>query len=507
MGLLALAAPCAAAPGSPLFHEVTPPWELITLPARPEGYLSFRAERRELTLWGQELAVLLYSGPLATEQRELNNGRYSLITVPRNPAEEILFLEREVWPALGSPFLSTGGLRDLAPDAVLAPDDPRLPRLEQNLLRAAWRPLAQELGLTGDARAPAGALSQHAAFRRLQERVIGAGERNGVLHESQHALDEAHKVYPDRYRRPFASPAEAETRALLAALAHSQDPHYVLYQAVRQYRQRLAPYEAAVEQVLRALAGAILQRPREAPAVRVQRNIMLQLPRLPAETLRQRAAQAMEALFARSDGEAGYALDYHAYRSAAAGLNVGTLRGEIRPEDVPPAEEGSGQPAIFWGFQADRVASAGVHVYLADTGVQVARHGEYGLAVSGAGYVAAHLRVPPGPGPWRLEITGGAFAPGATRGESLPLILLGGTPGRSLPVQSLPGGGLFVAEVPAALAAEGMVRLVLAPLGSGSPPAFLTGLRLLPASGPVGRLRPTPTPDPSGETGTAGGGV
>ena len=55
-----------------------------------------------MQLWGQPLAVLLYSGPLASGQREFNDGRYSLITIPNAPAEELAFVESIVYPRKGA---------------------------------------------------------------------------------------------------------------------------------------------------------------------------------------------------------------------------------------------------------------------------------------------------------------------------------------------------------------------------------------------------------------------
>jgi len=392
------------------------------------GFVSFRAQRLEVTLWGQPLAVLAYSGPLASGQSEFNDGRYSLITIPRNPSEEIIFLRSEVWPVIGSSSLTTGGFKNLAPETVLPPDEPRLDRLERNLLRAAWYPVAFDLGLTADAMPRTQAWRQ-AAFRRLQERVITGEERNGFLHESQHALDEAHKVYPELYRDPTRGDrAAAELRASLAALAHSGDPHYELYQQVRQYRRRQEPYAAAVAEMLSLMAESILTGSDHYGGLKPDKNVMLQLPRISAKDLRRLAAHVMAHRFSKIDRQAGYHLDYDAYELSARELQVGTLRGEIRPEDLPPpaGETLAREPLAWWDITGRQVEAAGFHIYLAGQGVQVAQADEYGLAIGPGGYLAAHARVKPGQGPWRLEITGGLFQAGETAGERTGLEVFAG---------------------------------------------------------------------------------
>jgi hypothetical protein len=453
------------------------------LPVSPGAFVSFRAQRLEVTLWGQPLAILAYSGPLAGGQSEFNDGRYSLVTIPRNPSEEIVFLRSEVWPVIFNSSLTAGGFRDLAPETVLPLDDPRLERLETNLLRAAWYPVALDLGLTRDTAAP-GRVQQQAAFRRLQGRVITGEERNGFLHESQHALDEAHKVYPELYRDPTGDDrAVAELRAALAAMAHSVDPHYELYQSLRQYRRQQEPYDEAVAEMFSLVAESILAGPDRYGGLRPDRNIMIQLPRISAPDLRRLAARVMARRFSETDREAGYRLDYDAHEPSARELQVGTLRGEIRPEDLPaPLEEiPPDAPRAWWDIAGRQVEEAGFHVYLAGRGVQVAQADEYGLAIGPGGYLAAHALVEPEKGPWRLEITGGLFQAGETAGERIGLEILAG-PERVEPPRPQPGGGRFVVSIPAEAADGEILRLILARTAGEGPPSFLRGIRLYDSS-------------------------
>jgi hypothetical protein len=479
--------PSGAAPAraETLYGEVTPPFEIVTLPAPSGGFVSFRAQRLEVNLWGQPLAILAYSGPLAAGQSEFNDGRYSLITIPRNPSEEIVFLRSEVWPVIGSSSLTAGGFRNLKPETVVSHDDARLDRLETNLLRAAWHPVAVDLGLTGEGVTRRSRASLRSGFQTLQERVINAEERNGFLHESQHALDEAHKVYPDVYRDPTGDDrAVAELRAMLAALAHSADPHYELYQSVRQYRQRREPYNQAAAEMFSLMAEIILTGSDRYGGLKPDRNVMLQLPRISAPDLRRLAARVMARRFGELDRQAGFQLDYDAHDLSARELQVGALRGEIRPEDLPspPEETPAGEPRAWWTITGRQVEEAGFHIYLAGQGVQAAQAGEYGLAIGEGGYLAAHARVAPGTGPWRLEIAGGLFRAGETAGEQIGLEVFAGQQ-RLEPFQTQPGGGRFVVSIPAEAAAGGEVlRVVLVRAAAGGPPAFLRGIRLYDSS-------------------------
>jgi hypothetical protein len=449
------------------------------LPVPSGGFVSFRAQRLEVTLWGQPLAVLAYSGPLASGQSEFNDGRYS-----RNPSEEIIFLRSEVWPVIGNSSLTAGGFRNLAPETVLPFDDPRLDRLETNLLRAAWYPVAFDLGLTRDTVSRRSQALQQAAFRSLQERVITGEERNGFLHESQHALDEAHKVYPELYRDPTGDDrAAAELRATLAALAHSGDPHYELYQSLRQYRQRQEPYDEAVAEMFSLMAESILAGPDHYGGLKPDRNIMIQLPRISAEDLRRLAARVMAHRFAKIDRLAGYHLDYEAHGLSARQLQVGTLHGEIRLEDLPPPGEEilAGEPCASWDITGRQVETVGFHIYLAGRGVRVAQADEYGLAIGPEGYLAAHTRVRPERGPWRLEITGGLFEAGETAGERTSLEVWAGLE-RLEPPRPQPGGGRFVVSIPAEAADGEILRVVLARGAGQGPPAFIRGIRLYDSS-------------------------
>jgi len=479
---MGLASPGVQAPpeAQVLYGEMTPPSELITLPgAAPDVFHTLRAGRQEVTLWGQSLAVLLYSGPLAEGQSERHDGRYSLVMIPRNPAQEILFLQREVWPAIGSPFMSAGGFKGLEPEEVPAPDDVRLERLEVNLLRAAWYPVAQDLGLLGGAGRPATGTAQ-GAFRRLQEKVIAEEERNGFLHECQHALDEAWKVYPGRYARVAADGVTAELRAALAALAHSSTPHYELYQSVRQYRQELRFYEEAMARMFAWLGAEVLLEPEAFKALRPQRNILLQLPRLAPAELRDLAARVMKRHFATADREAGYHLTYLGGNSGAADLQVGSMRGQVQAADLP--EPGiPPEPLAAWGFQGPRVVTHGVHLFLSERGVQPAQADGYGLAVGQDGYVALLLRA--GEGPLDLHLQGGRFREGETAGLTLPFRVQVGA-AIPLPVVAGPRPGVFRVRISAEASSEGVLRIILQGATEAGAPAFLSGFEVVPVQVP-----------------------
>jgi len=476
MLLLALAAtPATGAAGAipPLYDDVTPASELITLPTGTgTGFVTFPARRREVRLWGFPLVVLVYSGPLATGQSEHNDGRYSLVTIPRDPARESQFLAREVWPALGSPFMSAGGFRGLEPAEILPPEDPRLEILERNLLRAAWYPIAQDLGLVGMLRATGGLAD--VAFRRLQEKVILEEERNGFLHEAQHALDEAWKVYPDRFRPAVKNRAEAELRAILAALAHSDAPHYEMYQAVRQYRQRLPLYQQAMTNLLPGLVAELQKDPEGFSGVQLKKNLMLQLPRLHREDLRELAARAMATRFAASDRAAGYRLEYKRHDPTAQDLQVGGLRSDILPTDLPKPG-GPGEPVAAWRIEGARVVSHGVHVYLSGEGVRPAQAGTYGLAVGENGYVALLMRAEGGP--WRLELSGGLFRAGETRGAGLPLRVLAGD--QEIAMTPTDSPGIATGRIELEAASDGILRIVLEGEAGRKAPAFLAGFELI----------------------------
>jgi hypothetical protein len=479
VGMVATGAETVPETGA-LYGELTPSSELLTLPgATPGVFHTLRASRQEVALWGQSLAVLLYSGPLAEGQSERHDGRYSLVMIPRNPAQEILFLEREVWPAIGSPFMSAGGFSGLEPEEVPAPEDVRLERLEVNLLRAAWYPVAQDLGLLGGGGRTATGTYQ-GALRRLREVIIAEEERNGFLHESQHALDEAWKVYPDRYRRVAPDPVVAELRAALAALAHSTSPHYELYQSVRQYRQRMQFYEEAVGRMLAWLAAEVLLEPEAFKALRPNRNILLQLPRLSPSKLRNLAARVMERYFAASDRQAGYRLIYRGGDGSVAGLHVGSSRGQVQAGDLP--ETGlPPEPLAAWGFTGPRVVTHGVHMFLSERGVQPAQAEGYGLAVGPGGYIALLLRA--GDGPWDLHLQGGLFREGETAGSQLPFNVQVGE-GIPAPVMAGPQPGRFRVHIPREAASEDILRIVLQGDPAAGAPVFLTGFQLVPVNQP-----------------------
>jgi len=453
---------------------------LISLPAGTGGdaFLTIRASRRDVQLWGRPLVVLLYSGPLAPGQSERNDGRYSLVTIPRNPSRESQFLAREVWPAIGSPFMAAGGFRGLEPGEILPPDDPRLEILERNLLRSAWYPVALDLGLVGVIRPPSGFAGT--SFRRLREKVILEEERNGFLHESQHALDEAWKVYPERFRRVVKDPAVAEQRAILAALAHSGAPHYELYQAIRQYRQRLPFYEKAMAALLPGLVAEIEEDPESFAGLRANRNLMLQLPRLHAQDLRELAARAMARQFAAVDQEAGYHLEYKGASGTAQNLQVGGMRNEVRPEDLPEGG-GAGEPVAAWQIRGSQVVTHGVHVYLSGHGIRPAQAETLGLAVGEGGYVALLVRAQGGP--WQLELSGGVFQEGETRGGRLPVRVLAGE-GRVITLAPAAAEGTFVGRIEAEAAGEGILRIIVRGEAGGEVPAFLVGFRLLSLAAP-----------------------
>ncbi len=460
--------------GPPLYDEVTPASELISLPTGTgDAFLTIRASRREVRLWGCPLVVLLYSGPLAPGQSEHNDGRYSLVTIPRNPSRESQFLAQEVWPAMDSPFMAAGGFRGLEPGEILPPDDPRLEILERNLLRAAWYPLALDLGLVGAARPPRG--HSYASFRRLREKVILEEERNGFLHESQHALDEAWKVYPDRFKRVVRDPVIAEWRAILAALAHSGAPHYELYQAVRQYRQRLPLYEDAMATLLPGLVAEIQKDPESFGGMQLKRNLMLQLPRLHSQDLRELAARAMGTQFAAGDQAAGYHLEYKGHKDTARDLLVGGIRNVVRPEDLPETG-GDGEPVAAWQIQGSQVVTHGVHVYLSGHGIRPAQAETMGLALEEQGYVALLIRAQGGP--WRLELSGGLFQEGETQGERLPVRVLAGE-GRVIAMVPAAAEGTFVGRIEAEAASDGILRIIVRGEARGGVPAFLVGFRLL----------------------------
>ncbi len=473
VGVAAAASPVAV--GEPtLYDEVTPAHELISLPmGTGDRFLTIRASRRDVRLWGYPLAVLLYSGPLAPGQSERNDGRYSLVTIPRNPSLESQFLAREVWPAIGSPFMAAGGFRGLEPGEILPPDDPRLEMLERNLLRAAWYPVALDLGLVGTVRPPSGLSG--ASFRRLREKVILEEERNGFLHESQHALDEAWKVYPDRFKRVVTEPADAERRAILAALAHSGAPHYALYQVIRQYRQRLPLYEDAMATLLPGLVAEIQKDPGSFAGVRLKRNLMLQLPRLHAQGLRDLAARTMATQFAAGDKAAGYQFDYTGHDAAANDLIVGRIRNEVRAEDLPEAGD-AGEPVALWEIQGSQVVTHGVHVYLSAHGIRPAQAETMGLAIGEQGYVALLMRAQGGP--WRLELRGGLFQEGETRGGRLPVRVLAGE-GRVISMAPAAAEGTFVGRIEAEAASDGILRIIVRGERGEEVPAFLVGFRLL----------------------------
>ena len=474
------AAPPSGGGGPPLYDEVTPASELITLPTGTgDGFLTIRASRQGVRLWGCPLVVLLYSGPLAPGQSERNDGRYSLVTIPRNPSQESQFLAREVWPAVGSPFMAVGGFRGLEPGEILPPDDPRLEILERNLLRAAWYPVALDLGLAGGAVRPRSGTSG-ASFRRLVEKVILEEERNGFLHESQHALDEAWKVYPDRFQRVVGEPAVAEQRAILAALAHSGVPHYALYQVVRQYRQRLPLYEPAMAAVLPALVAEIQKDPESFGGVRLKRNLMLQFPRLHSQDLRELAARAMATQFAAADQAAGYNLEYRGQNDTAHDLVVGGFRDEVRPEDLPETG-GDGEPVAAWQIQGSQVVTHGVHVYLSEHGIRPAQADTLGLAVGEQGYVALLMRAQGGP--WSLELRGGLFQEGKTRSGRLPVQVLAGD-GRVIAMTPAAVEGTFVGRIEADAAIDGILRIIVRGRPGGGVPAFLVGFRLLSLAAP-----------------------
>ncbi|MFQ5671372.1 MAG: hypothetical protein ACE5HD_12815 [Acidobacteriota bacterium] len=465
---------------APLYGKFTPEAEIITRPDQAGTYVSFRAERREVNLWGRTMAVLLYSGPLASgQQREVNDGRYSLITVPRDPSREVLFLSREVWPSIMAPFLDVGGFKGLAPGQVLPPEDPRLKILERNLLRAAWHQRYSDLGWLSFGRGRW--MDDGAAVRLLVNRMIEEAERNGFLHECQHALDEAYKVYPETYHNPVPNPAEAELRAMLASLAHSQTPHYALYDMVRQYQERLPPYAQAAKVLFAGLAAQILQEAGDVPRLRPGKNVMLQLPRIDTAVLRRLAAQVMAQRYRESDRGAGYRLDYTAIQGGTGGLRVGLLRGKVAPDDLPAAQEGRAVDGTMagWRFKEERVHSSGVHVYLSSEGVRMAQAGPYGLALGIGGYLAAHFRAPATPGPWILEISGGVLRENEIEGRQMPVRVIIGN-GETVPL-SREASGRFRATIAPGAVAGGMLRVVIRRKDGDGPPAFLTGFRLLEA--------------------------
>ena len=270
----------------------------------------------------------------------------------------------------------------------------------------------------------------------------------------------------------------AELRAALAALAHSATPHYELYQSVRQYRQRLQLYEEATGRMFAWLAAEVLLDPEAFGSLREKRNILLQLPRLPAEELRTLAARVMKRHFAAADREAGYRLVYDGPDGAAEGLHVGSLRGEVQAGDLPEAGVPP-EPLAFWGFSGTQVVTHGVHMYLSAQGVQPARAGGYGLAVAAGGYLALLVRA--GEGPWTLHLQGGVFRDGETAGTRMPLKVQAG--GQAVPLVAGEAPGAFRAHIPPAAAMDGVLRLVLQGESGARAPAFLTGYRLEPAPG------------------------
>ncbi|MFQ5718423.1 MAG: hypothetical protein ACE5IK_02630, partial [Acidobacteriota bacterium] len=421
----------------------------------------------------QSVAVLVYSGPRADGEREFNDGRYSLVTVPRSPADTVLFLREEVWPALSSGSLSTGTLRGLPRDVVPGRDDQRLDALERNLLRAVWYPRLVAAGLRGT-HGPVGRFDRQDRARRFQREVIEEFELNGLLHEAQHALDEAPRVDP-RYRPSHADRATAESRALLAALAHSRTPHYVLYHAVRQYRQGIQPYDTAFADVVSGLAGAAAVGP-PIPGVRSDRNLLLQIPRMRAGRLRDLAAAAMAARFASTDRAAGYHLDYSAHAVPEADLRLSNLRGTVRPADIPVADPQDGVLAS-WRIAPAGVETAGVRVYFSPEGVQVARRDRLGLVVDGEGFVAVHLRAPEEPGPWTLHLSGGQFAAGDAATRVLPLeAVIGDRAAIRLERDKDPG--TFSVSVPSTAVRDGLLRLVFRRRHGPGPAAFFSAFSL-----------------------------
>jgi len=391
LGALLLAAALAAAVGQsrsgPLYPE-TPVSGIVTF-RDGDRFLSVRGERREVRVWGQRLAILLSSAAVVPGQFEIALDRWPLVVVPRRPAEDLQFIELEVAPALTSPFLSSGGLGSPGPLLVPEPDDARLELLEQNCLRAAW------VSAAADARRAVGAGTAAVETRRLRNVIVEAGEASGLMHEAQHALDEAWRLDPAHLRNPLTDPEGTELRAMLAALAHTSRPHHALFDIVRQYRRHQPVYEGAARRLMAALAAEVAAQDQPVHGVDSRRNIPLQLPRLSPHDLRRLSAASMRRLYATSDQAAGYRLDYAADPDAMAGVRSGAVRGDIRAEDLP------GPDALLWALTSDGPISPGAHAYLSPG---LVAPDEGGLALGQEGFLALHLQPGGGRG---IRIDGG----------------------------------------------------------------------------------------------------
>ena len=380
--------------------------------------------------------MLLSSAAVVPGQFEIALDRWPLVVVPRRPAEDLQFIDLEVTPALNSPFLSSGGLGSPGPVIVPEPDDARLELLEQNCLRAAWVSAAVE------ARRAIGSGAAAAETRRLRNVIVEAGEASGLMHEAQHALDEAWRLDPGNLRTPLTDAESTELRAMFAALAHTVRPHHALFDIVRQYRRHIPVYEGAARRLMAALAAEVAAQDESPPGVDARRNIPLQLPRLSPHDLRRMSAEAMRRLYADSDRAAGYRLDYAPDPDATGGVRSGAVRGEIRAEDLPP-------PAVpLWELTPDGPVSPGAHAYLSP-GLAAPDH--RGLALGQEGFLALHLQ--PGGGR-RIRIEGG---PGLNL-----LARLGDQPDMVIALRPVPEvPERLEGQLPELRGRRGVVRLIL----------------------------------------------
>lgn len=272
--------------GAVLFDDLVPP-SLTVLRALedPPQLVEIRYRRSVVPIWGYRVAVLLDNGPWCRGQwqRGISDGGLSIVNVEWIAEDRV----RDVYSIL-SRSLETR-LPNASPTALIAPADPALQALRENLIVTGWggRDEAKDAGRF------------LAAFRREDQLA-------GLLHEVQHAFygfGEAPRRLPQW---------ENEERSHLTALRHASCPHQVWHGILGQYRRGRGIYYQAVKDILEGYVARLARRPDEFPALDPRLSLMGQLYKLTPDQMRRLAGEVMRARWPEWDRAKGLQLDYRA---------------------------------------------------------------------------------------------------------------------------------------------------------------------------------------------------